>query len=43
MFGWRSAVFRRIGIKLDPNLLISDQGKEYAIYNQAIGFDYEEF
>ena len=33
----------RVGITPDPKLLFSDQGKEYAIYNQSIGFDYEDF
>ena len=33
----------RVGITPDPKLLFSDQGKKYAIYNQSIGFDYEDF
>jgi uncharacterized protein len=33
----------RVGITPDPNRLFSDQGKEYAIYNQSIGFDYGDF
>jgi len=33
----------RVDITPDPKRLFSDQGKEYAIYNQTIGFDYEDF